>query len=257
MKLATWNVNSLTVRLGQVEDWVKKAQPDLLLLQETKQENIKFPHDAISALGYHAIHNGQKTYNGVAIISKYELFDIQNNMPDFEDEQKRLIAATVNTDYGKIRIVCVYVPNGQSVDSNKYQYKLDWLKHFTVWLKNEMVSFPDIIIAGDFNIAPQDIDCHDPEAWKNNILVSPKERDAFQKIIDLGLSDNFRTMNPTEIQYSWWDYRMAGFRRNLGMRIDHILTNKNLTNKTKQSLIDKEPRKSERPSDHTPVIVEL
>ena len=257
MKLATWNVNSLTVRLGQVEEWIKKAKPDLLLLQETKQENIKFPHEAITALGYNSIHNGQKTYNGVAILSKYELLDIQNNIPDFEDDQKRMIAATVNTSHGKIRVVCVYVPNGQSVDSDKYLYKLDWLKHFTSWLKNEMLSYPDIIIAGDFNIAPQDIDCHDPEAWKNNVLVSKKEREAFQKIIDLGLADSFRTINPSEIEYSWWDYRMAGFRRNLGMRIDHILTNKNLTNKIKMSAIDKEPRKSERPSDHTPVMIEI
>ena len=141
MKLATWNVNSLTVRIGQVEDWIKKAQPDLLLLQETKQENIKFPHDAINALGYKSIHNGQKTYNGVAIISKYELLDVQHNIPNFQDEQKRLIAATINTEHGKIRIVCVYVPNGQSVGSDKYHYKLDWLKHFTSWLKNEMLSF--------------------------------------------------------------------------------------------------------------------
>ncbi len=257
MKLATWNVNSLTVRLGQVEEWIKKAKPDLLFLQETKQENIKFPHEAITSLGYNSIHNGQKTYNGVAIISKYELLDIQNNIPDFEDDQKRMIAATVNTSHGKIRVVCVYVPNGQSVDSDKYLYKLDWLKHFTLWLKNEMLSYPDIVIAGDFNIAPQDIDCHDPEAWKNNVLVSKKEREAFQKIIDLGLEDSFRTINPSEIQYSWWDYRMAGFRRNLGMRIDHILTNKNLTNKIKISAIDKEPRKSERPSDHTPVMIEI
>jgi len=257
MKLATWNVNSLTVRLDQVEEWIKKEKPDLLLLQETKQENIKFPHEALHALGYNSIHNGQKTYNGVAIISKYELLDIQNNIPGFEDEQKRLIAATINTNQGKIRVVCVYVPNGQSVDSDKYLYKLNWLKHFTQWLKNEMESYPDIIIAGDFNIAPQDIDCHDPEAWKNSVLVSPKEREAFQKIIDLGLSDSFRTINPSENQYSWWDYRMAGFRRNLGMRIDHILTNKNLVAKIKVSAIDKEPRKSERPSDHTPVIIEI
>ena len=138
MKLATWNVNSLSVRLGQVEEWIKKEKPDFLLLQETKQENIKFPHEAIRVLGYNSIHNGQKTYNGVAIISKYELFDIQNNIPGFEDEQKRLIAATANTNQGKIRVVCVYVPNGQSVDSDKYLYKLNWLKHFTLWLKNEV-----------------------------------------------------------------------------------------------------------------------
>jgi len=257
MKLATWNVNSLTVRIGQVEDWIKKAQPDLLLLQETKQENIKFPHDAISALGYKSIHNGQKTYNGVAIISKYELLDVQHNIPNFEDEQKRLIAATINTEHGKIRIVCVYVPNGQSVGSDKYHYKLDWLKHFTSWLKNEMLSFTDIIIAGDFNIAPQDIDCHDPEAWKDNVLVSAKEREAFQSILALGLLDSFRATNPEEIQYSWWDYRMAGFRRNHGMRIDHILTNKKIIGKTTLTSIDKEPRKFERPSDHTPVIIEI
>jgi len=257
MKLATWNVNSLTVRIGQVEDWIKKAQPDLLLLQETKQENIKFPHDAITALGYKSIHNGQKTYNGVAIISKYELLDVQHNIPNFQDEQKRLIAATINTEYGKIRIVCVYVPNGQSVGSDKYHYKLDWLKHFTSWLKNEMLSFPDIIIAGDFNIAPQDIDCHDPEAWKDNVLVSTKEREAFQSMLSLGLLDSFRATNPEETQYSWWDYRMAGFRRNHGMRIDHILTNKKIIDKTTLTSIDKKPRKSERPSDHTPVIIEF
>ena len=257
MKLATWNVNSLNVRLSQVEDWIKKINPDLLLLQETKQENVKFPHESLDALGYKSIHNGQKTYNGVAIISKYELLDTQNNIPGFEDEQKRLIAATINTNLGKIRIVCIYVPNGQTVDSDKYLYKLNWLKHFTLWLKNEMVIYPNIIIAGDFNIAPQDIDCHDPEGWKNNVLVSPKEREAFRKIIDVGLSDSFRTLNPSEINYSWWDYRMAGFRRNLGMRIDHILVDKNLMDKIKISTIDKGPRNSERPSDHAPVMVEI
>lgn len=178
-------------------------------------------------------------------------------MPNFEDEQKRLIAATIDTEHGKIRIVCVYVPNGQSVGSDKYHYKLDWLKHFTSWLKNEMLSFTDIIIAGDFNIAPQDIDCHDPEAWKDNVLVSAKEREAFQSILALGLLDSFRATNPEEIQYSWWDYRMAGFRRNHGMRIDHILTNKQTIGKTTLTSIDKEPRKSERPSDHTPVIIEI
>ncbi|MSQ80098.1 MAG: exodeoxyribonuclease III [Candidatus Methylopumilus sp.] len=257
MKLATWNVNSLTVRIGQVEEWIKKNQPDLLLIQETKQDNTKFPHETISALGYKSIHNGQKTYNGVAIISKYELYDVQNNIPQFEDEQKRFIAATINTEHGKIRVVCVYVPNGQSVDSEKYHYKLNWLNYFIQWLKNEMKMYPDIIIAGDFNIAPQDIDCHDPEAWKHSILVSQKEREAFQKILDLKLLDSFRKINPNEIQYSWWDYRMGGFRRNLGMRIDHILMNKKLADMAKLCVIDKEPRKYERPSDHAPVMVEM
>ncbi len=253
MKIATWNVNSLNVRLPHVLDWIEANKPDALCLQETKQEDIKFPYDALKEAGYNAIHTGQKTYNGVAILSPHEMTDVHTAIPNFADEQKRLIAATING----VRIVCVYIPNGQAVDSDKYQYKLNWLEAFTPWLQTEIAKYPKLALLGDYNIAPEDVDCHDPAAWLGQVLVSPRERDAFKKLIQLGLEDGFRLFDKNEGQFSWWDYRMAGFRRNLGMRIDHILITPALKEISTASYIDKTPRKLERPSDHTPVVLEM
>ena len=253
MKIATWNVNSLNVRLPHVLDWLAANKPDALCLQETKQEDSKFPYQALKEAGYQAIHSGQKTYNGVAIISPHQIDEVHMGIHNFADEQKRLIAATING----VRIVCVYIPNGQAIGSDKYAYKLSWLKAFTPWLESEISKHTQLALLGDYNIAPEDIDCHDPAAWMGQVLVSEPEREAFKALIDLGLQDSFRLFEKGEGQFSWWDYRMAGFRRNLGMRIDHILTTPALSKASTASYIDKAPRKLERPSDHTPVVLEF
>jgi exodeoxyribonuclease-3 len=253
MKIATWNVNSLNVRLPHVLDWLASAQPDVLCLQETKLEDAKFPFDALASAGYQAVHAGQKTYNGVAILSKHALTDISINLPTYPDEQKRVIAATVNG----VRIVCAYMPNGQSLESDKYQYKLAWLAGMRDWLKEEMTRHPKLALLGDYNIAPEDRDVHDPAAWVGQVLVSAPERAAFKELVGLGLTDAFCLFEEQECIFSWWDYRMAAFRRNLGLRIDHILLSPQLTAACTRCWIDKAPRKLERPSDHTPVIAEL
>jgi len=253
MKIVTWNVNSLNVRLPHVLDWLAANKPDALCLQETKQEDSKFPYEALKEVGYNAIHSGQKTYNGVAIISPHSLDDVHMGIPNFADEQKRLIAATING----VRIVCVYIPNGQAVGSDKYAYKLNWLQAFTPWLESEIAQHSKLALLGDYNIAPEDIDCHDPAAWVGQVLVSEPEREAFKALTHLGLEDSFRLFEKGEGQFSWWDYRMAGFRRNLGMRIDHILVTPALSKTCTTSYIDKTPRKLERPSDHTPVVLEF
>jgi exodeoxyribonuclease-3 len=253
MKFATWNVNSLNVRLPHVLDWLLDAQPDVLCLQETKQEDIKFPYEALQAAGYEAIHIGQKTYNGVAILSRHPLTNVQRNIPNFSDDQQRVIAADING----IRVICAYIPNGQAVDSDKYQYKMRWLAALNAWLKTELLIHPKLVLLGDYNIAPEDRDCHDPEAWIGQILVSPAERAAFQSMLDLGLHDSFRLFEQSEKSFSWWDYRMMGFRRNFGMRIDHILVSDALKSACLAAHIDKAPRMLERPSDHTPVVLEL
>ncbi len=253
MKFATWNVNSLNVRLPHLLDWLRDNQPDVVCLQETKQEDSKFPYQALNEAGYQAVHVGQKTYNGVAILSRHALSNVQQNIPDFEDEQQRVIAANVNG----LRVVCAYIPNGQSVGSDKYQYKLRWLNALTDWLKIELTQHPRLLLLGDYNIAPEDRDCHDPAAWEGQVLVSPPEREAFHKLVELGLHDSFRLFEQPEKMFSWWDYRMMGFRRNLGMRIDHILVSDALKPLCNAAYIDKAPRKLERPSDHTPVVLEL
>jgi len=253
MKFATWNVNSLNVRLPHVLDWLAANQPDVLCLQETKQEDSKFPYTELAEAGYEAIHSGQKTYNGVAILSRHPLQDIQYGIPGYADEQKRVIAATING----IRVVCAYIPNGQSIDSDKYVYKLGWLSAMTAWLKTELANHPRLMLLGDYNIAPEDRDVHDPKAWVGQVLVSEPERAAFNALVELGLHDAFRLFEQEEKSFSWWDYRMAGFRRNLGMRIDHILVSAPLVAECKASWIDKTPRKLERPSDHTPVVLEI
>jgi len=253
MKFATWNVNSLNVRLPHLLDWLTDAQPDVLCLQETKQEDVKFPYQALQEAGYEAIHIGQKTYNGVAILSRHPITNVQRNIPNFADDQQRVIAADING----IRVICVYIPNGQAVDSDKYQYKMRWLAALITWLKNELVTHPKLMLLGDYNIAPEDRDCHDPASWLGQILVSPAEREAFQSMLDLGLNDTFRLFDQADKSFSWWDYRMMGFRRNFGMRIDHILVSNALKTQCIAATIDKAPRKLERPSDHTPVLLEI
>jgi exodeoxyribonuclease-3 len=236
-----------------VLDWLHDNPIDVLCLQETKQEDSKFPYEALTAAGYHAIHIGQKTYNGVAIISRHLINDIQHNIPNFDDDQQRVIAATING----IRVICAYIPNGQAVDSDKYQYKMRWLNALTNWLKTELLVHPKLVLLGDYNIAPEDRDCHDPAAWLGQVLVSPAEREAFQSLVNLGLHDSFRLFEQNEKSFSWWDYRMMGFRRNFGMRIDHILVSDALKSTCISATIDKTPRKLERPSDHTPVLLEI
>jgi exodeoxyribonuclease-3 len=253
MKLATWNVNSLKVRLPHVLDWLAANPVDVLCLQETKQQDEDFPQAALHAAGYHSLFSGQKTYNGVAILSRELASDLQLGIPDFEDPQKRVIAATINS----IRVVCVYVPNGQNVDSEKYHYKLAWLTALHRWLQQELTRYPKLVVLGDYNIAPEDCDVHDPVAWQGNVLVSERERQHFKNMIEYGLHDSFRLFEQDEKSYSWWDYRMMGFRRNHGLRIDHILISNALVPLCKSCVIDKAPRKLERPSDHTPVVVEL
>jgi exodeoxyribonuclease III len=253
MKLATWNVNSLKVRLPHVLDWLAANPVDVLCLQETKQKDSDFPQAELQAAGYHSVSSGQKTYNGVAILSRTPASDVQMDIPDFADEQKRVIAATMND----IRVVCVYVPNGQDVDSDKYQYKLSWLNALHDWLKKELTRYPKLVVLGDYNIAPEDRDVHDPVAWQGNVLVSEPERQQLKNLVQLGLRDSFRLFEQAEKSYTWWDYRMMAFRRNHGLRIDHILISEPLVAQCKSCVIDKAPRKLERPSDHAPVVVEL
>ena len=253
MQLATWNVNSLNVRLPHVLDWLRDNPIDVLCLQETKQEDSKFPYDALKAAGYKAIHSGQKTYNGVAILSRHDMIDVEHGIVGFDDEQKRVISATING----IRVVCVYIVNGQAVDSEKYDYKMRWLEALISWLGVELIKLPNLVLLGDYNIAPADRDCHDPAAWIGQILVSPREREMFTKLTQLGFHDSFRLFEQPEKSFSWWDYRMMGFRRNFGMRIDHILVSDALKDQCESCIIDKAPRKLERPSDHTPVVLSL
>lgn len=253
MKLATWNVNSLKVRLPHVLDWLAANPVDVLCLQETKQQDSDFPQAELLAAGYHSLVSGQKTYNGVAILSRATAGDVQMGIPDFADEQKRVIAATIDD----VRIVCVYIPNGQAIGSDKYQYKLKWLNALHDWLKQELTRYPKLVLLGDYNIAPEDRDVHDPVAWQGNVLVSEPERQQFNNLIQLGLRDSFRLFEQAEKSYSWWDYRMMALRHNHGLRIDHILISDPLVGQCKSCVIDKTPRKLERPSDHTPVMVDL
>jgi exodeoxyribonuclease-3 len=253
MKLATWNVNSLKVRLPHVLQWLMDNPVDVLCLQETKLTDDKFPSAEIEAAGYHVAFSGQKTYNGVAILSKSPLIDVVKNNPRFDDPQQRILAATIDG----VRIVCAYVPNGQSVDSDKYDYKLAWLAALGEWLAEEAKTYPELAVLGDYNIAPKDQDVHDPVAWVGQVLVSERERAALQHLLDLGLQDAFRLFEQAEKSFSWWDYRQLGFRLNKGMRIDHILLSKALAQRCHACAIDRTPRKWEQPSDHAPVIATL
>ncbi len=254
MKIASWNVNSLNVRLPHVLEWLKLFQPDVLVLQETKQDDSKFPQTDIEAAGYHVVFDGQKTYNGVAILSKTEMHDVQKGIPGFDDEQKRAIAATING----VRIIDLYVVNGQSVGSEKYDYKMRWFEAMHNWVQDELTRHEKLVVLGDFNIAPDDRDVHDPVVWnEDSILTSTQERAALQKLMALGLHDSYRLHTDEAGIFSWWDYRMAGFRRNLGLRIDLVLISEALKSSAIASGIEREPRTWERPSDHAPVWVEI
>lgn len=253
MRIATWNVNSLKVRLPQVVEWVKAHSPDVLCLQETKLEDAKFPVEDIRAAGYEVQFAGQKTYNGVAILTRSPALLVQAGVPEFDDPQKRVLAVTVDG----IRIVCLYVPNGQTVESEKYRYKLDWLKRVTAWLKAELAANDKLVVVGDFNIAPDERDVHDPKAWEGQVLFSEPERAAFRELVALGLEDSFRLFEQPPQAFTWWDYRMNAFKRKMGLRIDHILVSSSLKGNCRSCTIDVEPRKSERPSDHAPVTAEL
>ncbi len=253
MKLASWNVNSLRVRLPQVQEWLSTHGPDVLCLQETKSEDAKFPTDAISAAGYQPVYAGQKTYNGVAILCRTAPEEVTAGIPGYEDPQKRVVAATVQG----VRTVCVYVPNGESVESDKYRYKMDWLTRLTGWLKDEMASHPRLAVLGDFNIAPEERDVHDPQAWEGKVLFSAPERAAFGALLQLGLEDSFRLFEQGDGCFTWWEYRMNMFKRKLGLRIDHILLSTELARSCTGSIIDRDMRAHERPSDHAPVLVEV
>ncbi len=257
MQFATWNVNSLKVRLPQVLDWLETYPVDALCLQELKLTDDNFPLAAIQEAGYQAIYTGQKTYNGVAILSKQGLDDVVRNIPGFDDPQQRVIAGTLSTEHGPLRIISAYCPNGQSLESDKYPYKLAWYEALRVWLQEEMQRYPNLALLGDFNVAPEDRDVHDPEKWEGNVLVSPPERQALQKLFDLGLHDAFRLFEQPERSFSWWDYRQLGFRRNAGLRIDHVLLSDSLKERCTACVIDKVTRGNEQPSDHAPVIATL
>ena len=253
MKIAAWNVNSLKVRLPQLLDFLATRQPDAVCLQETKLTDDNFPVADLAGAGYQAVFAGQKTYNGVAILSRATPIDVQVGIPGLDDEQKRVIAATV----GGVRLMCVYCPNGQSLDSDKYHYKLAWFDALAAWLKDELARYPRLAVLGDYNIAPDDRDVHDPEAWKDSVLVSEPERERFRTLLALGLKDSFRLFDQPDKTFSWWDYRMMGFRRNHGLRIDHILLSEPLANACTASTIDRDMRKLERPSDHAPVMADI
>ena len=253
MKIATWNVNSLAVRLPQVLDWLSVHQPDALCLQETKLTDDKFPHAELAAAGYASQWFGQRTYNGVALLTRAPVDDVVKSIPGFDDPQARVIAATL----AGVRIVNVYIPNGQSIESDKFVYKLRWLDALRAWVAEQLALYPRLVLVGDYNIAPQDCDVHDPVAWAGQVLCTPQERAHFQGLMDLGLHDAFRLFEQPPKSWSWWDYRMLAFRKNQGLRIDHILVSEAVKPSVVACVIDKLPRKNERPSDHAPVLVEL
>ena len=252
-RIATWNVNSLRVRLPHVLQWLESEQPDVLALQETKMTDENFPVEEVRNAGYHAIFSGQKTYNGVATLSKAEAANIITDFPDFDDPQRRILCTTINN----VTILNLYIPNGSEIDSDKYRYKLEWLSHLQKFTEMLVNKYENVVLLGDFNIAPEDRDVHDPIAWEGKVLVSPSERDAFQSLLNNSLLDCFRIFEQEDNSFSWWDYRAAGFQRNLGMRIDHILATDTLADLCTACRIDKYPRTLERPSDHTPVVAEF
>lgn len=255
MKIATWNVNSLKVRLPQVLDWLASSDCDVLALQELKLDNPANEAliEEFKAVGYHYVYNGQKTYNGVALISRFPMNEVVYDIPDYDDVQKRVIAATING----IRVICGYFVNGEALESDKFQYKLNWLQHLHQYVASELQQHDKLILLGDFNIAPENRDTYDAALWDGKILCSEQERGAFQNLLKLGLEDTFRHFNQEDKQYSWWDYRNFAFRRKQGLRIDHILATKDVVDVAVNCIIDSEPRKWERPSDHTPVMLTL
>ena len=255
--VATWNVNSLKIRIGHLVDWLALHPTDIVCLQETKLTDDNFPVDALRSAGYDSIFAGQKTYNGVAILLKQggavSATDVQVNLPNFPDEQKRLLAITV----ADLRVVCTYVPNGQAVGTEKYQYKLNWLAALKDWVQDQMSHHERLLIAGDYNIAPEPRDVHDPAAWEGQVLFSEPERAAFRSLLDIGLRDAFRLFEQPDRSYTWWDYRNLAFRRKMGLRIDHILLSPALAQKCATCSIDIEPRRREQPSDHAPVLATI
>jgi len=257
MQIATWNINSLTVRLPQVLDWLTANPVDALGLQELKLVDEKFPFDALKEIGYHAAAFGQKTYNGVAILSRTLLRDVVRNIPGHVDEQARVIAATLDTAEGPLRLVNCYFVNGQEPGSEKFAYKLQWLAALHRWIAEEMLAHPRLVLVGDFNVAPEDRDSFDPVGLKDTIHHTVEERAHFQALLQLGLTDAYRMFEQPEKSYSWWDYRMLGFQKNRGLRIDHILVSQALRDSVKACTIDRAPRKNPQPSDHAPVVVTL
>jgi len=250
VRIATWNVNSLRVRLPQLLEWLAASAPDVVALQETKLTDDAFPADELRAAGYHCVYSGQKTYNGVATLARTELHGALRDIPGYDDPQRRVLAASV----AGVRVINLYVPNGQSVDSDKYHYKLGWLRALRSWLRQELAAHAQLVVLGDFNIAPEDRDVHDPAAWVGSVLVSPEERAALQATLELGLVDVFRRFEQPPQSFSWWDYRAGSFRRNNGLRIDLLLASAALAARCTACDIDREPRRVERASDHTPVI---
>ena len=257
MKIATWNINSLKVRLPQVLDWLAAHPVDVLCLQELKLTDDKFPFAELQAAGYEAVAFGQKTYNGVALLSRQPLRDVVRNVPGSDDTQARVLAATLDTPHGPLRIVNGYFVNGQTPGSEKFAYKMRWLTDLHAWLRNELAAHPRLVLAGDFNVAPQDIDSFDPEGLRETIHHTTEERNHFQALLALGLTDAFRLFEQPEKSYSWWDYRMLGFQKNRGLRIDHILVSAALRGTVSACHIDRAPRKNPQPSDHAPVVVTL
>ncbi|WP_066335639.1 exodeoxyribonuclease III [Azohydromonas lata] len=258
MKLATWNVNSLSVRLPQLLDWLAANPVDAIALQETKLTDDKFPHEALQEAGYHAHWFGQRTYNGVALLSRQPATDVQRNIPGFDDPQARVVTASLPCADGQpLRFIGAYFPNGQAPGSEKFAYKMAWLEALREWLKDQLAQYPRLVLGGDFNIAPEDRDVHDPVAWAGQIHCTPEERAHFQALAGLGLSDAFRLFEQPPRLWSWWDYRNLAFRKNQGLRIDHLLVSDALKPLVRGCHIDKLPRKNERPSDHAPVVVEL
>ena len=253
MKIATWNVNSMKVRLPHVLEWLSANEPDVLVLQEIKQLTEMFPQEALAEAGFRSLANGQKTYNGVAVVSKQEPRDPDLDLPGLDDPQRRVLATTI----GGVRVINLYVPNGSEVGSEKYEYKLGWLRKLHDYLAAQLQEHDNLVVLGDFNIAPADEDVYDPEKWGEAILCSPAERAALGELLGLGLTDVFRKFDQPEKSFSWWDYRAAMFRRNAGLRIDLILTSAAMTKRCTASYIDREPRTWERPSDHTPVVAEF
>lgn len=257
MKIASWNVNSLKVRLPQVLTWMSDAQPDVLALQETKLRDEDFPLAAFTEIGFSAVFSGQPAYNGVATLFREPPSDIATSLGGLADEQRRLVAATIETNAGPVRVLNVYVPNGQSVESEKYRYKLAWLAALGSELEHELARNERCIVLGDFNIAPEDRDVHDPALWEGRVLCSEPERRALAELMALGFNDTFRLFEQADKSFSWWDYRAGAFRRNQGLRIDLILASERLGARCTACHIDNEPRRWERPSDHTPVVAEF
>ena len=258
MKLTTWNVNSLTARLQHVLDWLASNPVDVLCLQELKLTDDKFPLEALAAAGYpHCAVFGQKTYNGVAIVSRVPLKDVARNIAGFEDDQSRVIAATLDHPTGELRVINGYFVNGQAPGSEKFAYKMKWLDSLQRQVAAELASHPRLVLVGDFNIAPEDRDSYDPVGLKDTIHHTREEREHFQRLLALGLIDSFRLFEQPEKSFSWWDYRMLGFQKNRGLRIDHILVSKALQPSVTACAVDRAPRKWKQPSDHAPVTVQL